>query len=510
MSHAAKIEFGDFQTPTELSRKICTFIRQTVTQVDAVLEPTCGIGSFLVSASSIFPDAKLLGWEINPVYVDAARTALEGLGVARRTSIQETDFFRCRWDQELEKVSGNILIIGNLPWVTNAGVSTVGGGNVPHKKNDQRLSGIAAITGKSNFDISEWMLNRLIQALEGKTATIAMLCKTGTARKVLKNNWLGANTLSQSRLYRIDAKKHFGAAVDACLLTATVGRSGPMEAEVFADIDSQRPIEVLGVIGRELVSDIRSYRQRRHLEGKCPYQWRSGIKHDCADIMELKAAPNGSFVNKLGVTTQLESSLVYPLLKCSDLANGRLVPDRWMLVPQSRVGEPTSVLATTSPLAWNYLHSHRSHFEARKSSIYQKQVAFAVFGVGDYSFAPWKVAVSGLHHSAKFCVVGPVNERPVVFDDTCYFISFQTSREAHAIASLLNSDPCQQFLSSILFADSKRPVTVDLLQRLNLQAMAKELGLEAEWNEFHPPFHELSASTHPLQRDLFLDSSHLP
>ena len=46
------------------------------------------------------------------------------------------------------------------------------------------------MTGKSNFDISEWMLIRLLEALQGRRATIAMLCKTATARKVLRHAWL--------------------------------------------------------------------------------------------------------------------------------------------------------------------------------------------------------------------------------------------------------------------------------------------------------------------------------
>jgi len=37
------------------------------------------------------------------------------------------------------------------------------------------------------------------------------------------------------------------------------------------------------------------------------------------------------------------------------------------------------------------------------------------------------------------------------------------------------------FISSLLFEDSKRPITVDLLQRLNLHAIAQETGLADEW-----------------------------
>ncbi len=108
---------------------------------------------------------------------------------------------------------------------------------------------------------------------------------------------------------------------------------------------------------------------------------------------------------------------------------------------------------------------------------------FALFGIGDYSFAPWKVAVSGLHRSARFSVIGPVAGKPVFFDDASYFLPFEEEAEARIVASLLNSPACQEFLSSLIFTDSKRPITVELLQRLNLHAIALESGMLGEWTE---------------------------
>ena len=106
---------------------------------------------------------------------------------------------------------------------------------------------------------------------------------------------------------------------------------------------------------------------------------------------------------------------------------------------------------------------------------------FALFGIGSYAFAPWKVAVSGLHRVPRFMLVGPVDEKPVLFDDTCYFIPFEDEREAKAVVKILNSEVCKQFLTSLTFTDSKRPITVDLLQRLNVRAIAEEAGLADEW-----------------------------
>jgi len=197
--------------------------------------------------------------------------------------------------------------------------------------------------------------------------------------------------------------------------------------------------------------------------------------------MELWPNSDGRYRNKLDEQVQLEPDYLFPLLKCSDLANGRTTPERFVLVTQRRVGEDTAPIAASAPRIWHYLNSHRDLFEARKSSIYSGRMPFALFGIGDYAFAPWKVAVSGLHRAVHFELVGPVKGKPVLFDDTCYFLSFASEDEARVVAAVLNSTPCQRFLSSLLFPDSKRPVTVELLQRLNIHAIATEAGLAREW-----------------------------
>jgi len=477
----AKVEFGDFQTPVELAREVCALLVRQAVEADLVVEPTCGIGAFLVAAAEVFPKARLCGWDINRSYVEQAGRTLTEAGASARTTIGQQDFFSHNWEKELAGIPGRLLILGNLPWVTNATVSGMNGGNLPVKENFQGFRGIEALTGKSNFDISEWMLIQLVKALRGRSAAIAMLCKTGTARKLLRFAWQNDGRIAAASLHRIDAKKHFGAAVDACLMVATTGEAGPTEAKVFDDLSAKRASTTLGLAGQDLVFDIRTYRRLKHLEGLCPYQWRSGVKHDCASIMELRRTNGKALQNKLGEDVSIEPDYLFPLLKCSDLANGRIESERFVVVTQRRVGEDTSVIAKKAPRTWRYLDSHRSLFEARKSSIYSSRMPFALFGIGDYAFAPWKVAVSGLHRTPRFALIGPVDEKPVLFDDTCYFLPFQDEHEARVVAEILNSEECREFLASLTFTDSKRPVTVELLQRLNIRAIAEDAGLANEW-----------------------------
>ncbi len=481
MSATAKIEFGDFQTPLALAREVCALLVQQGVKAESILEPTCGVGAFLVAAAETFPKARLLGWDINTDYVAQSKSALVSAGAARRASIGQRDFFAHDWEAGLAEIHGSILVLGNLPWVTNATVSAMNGSNLPAKENFQGFRGIEARTGKSNFDISEWMLIHLVKALRGRSATIAMLCKTGTARKLLRFAWQNDGRIAAASLRRIDAKKYFGASVDACLLLARTGEAGISEADVFDSLSAKRRSTTLGLAGQDLVSDIRTYRRLKHLEGLCPYQWRSGVKHDCASVMELRRTNGRGLENKLGEHVSIEPDYLFPLLKCSDLANGRLDPERFVIVTQRRVGEDTSVIAKTAPHTWNYLNSHRKLFEARKSSIYSNRVPFALFGIGDYAFAPWKVAVSGLHRIPRFALIGPVKEKPVLFDDTCYFVPFDDETEARVVAEILNSQECQEFLEALSFTDAKRPITVELLERLNIRALADDCGLTDEW-----------------------------
>jgi hypothetical protein len=259
-----------------------------------------------------------------------------------------------------------------------------------------------------------------------------------------------------------------------------------------------------------LVADIATYRSLKHLEGLSPYQWRSGVKHDCAPVMEFFPSQGSTLRNKLGETVELEPDYLFPLLKCSDLANGRTTPKRYVLVTQTRVGEDTTVIAGKTPRTWNYLNLHRRAFEARKSSIYSNRVPFAIFGIGEYAFAPWKVAVSGLHSIPRFALIHPFEGKPVFFDDACYYLSFQEENEAQVAARILNSAPCQRFLASLVFPDSKRPITVELLQRLNIHALAVEAGLVDEWSASRNLQVSNSAQSSSVQAEFVMEQPSSP
>lgn len=475
-------EFGDFQTPISLARKVCALVAQTGVRPVSIVEPTCGTGSFLRASLEAFPNVlHVLGFEINPEYVERARCAVASVAAANAfVQVRQSDFFLTDWSKVIEELPEPILVIGNPPWVTNAELSTLGSSNVPAKSNLSKLRGIDALTGKSNFDISEWMLIKNLEWLNGKQGLLAMLCKTTVARKVLLYAWENGLTVASASLYYLDVQRSFGATVDACLLLIETHPAGQSdECQVYDSLHAGPSDGVFGLRGGKLVADIQLYNKWKDLAGTGMRGWRSGIKHDASKVFELQW-DHGELVNGLGECVDIEPDMLFPLLKSSDLAAHR-APRRWLVVPQKTMGKDTIQLKTDAPRTWDYLVSHAHLLDKRKSSIYKNRPRFSIFGVGPYSFAPWKVAISGLYKKLDFAQVPTFQGRPVVLDDTCYFFPCQSREECHVLYELVMSEPAQEFLSAFVFWDSKRPITARLLNLLDLVALARVLGRENDF-----------------------------
>ena len=478
-----QIEFGDFQTPIELAREVCSLLSRRGLSPTSVLEPTCGEGRFLIAAIETFPTiTNAVGLEIIQDYADRARQVLERTPRTTVPRVIHDDFFAVDWPRILGLLPDPILIIGNPPWVTNSALGGMGSDNLPEKSNFQKRRGIDAITGKGNFDISEWMLIKAMEWIRGRRATLAMLCKSAVARKVLLHGLKDGQWLEGTDIYHIDASRYFGANVDACLLVISSSTSTQsFDCQVHDTLDdTQPPAGIIGYRNGRLIADVPAYQRWKHLEGEEYYKWRSGIKHDCSKVMELRKE-GGSYRNGFGELVELEPDYLYPMLKSSDIIKTVEHPlSRWMLVPQRFVGEDTGHIEELAPQTWEYLTKHAHLLDRRASSIYKNQPRFSVFGVGSYSFAPWKVAISGLYKQLAFRVVRPFGDKPTVLDDTCYLIPCQTEEEALYLAQLLNSEVAKAFFSAFIFWDAKRPVTVELLRRLDFLALAQELDLEQQ------------------------------
>lgn len=460
-----KIEFGDFQTPDTLAQSVCIKLFSLGISPNVIIEPTCGIGSFVLAAISVFPFInEIYGFDVNSSYLDILKKRLSVTKKVENIRLTQADFFATDWKKMLSSITGSILVLGNFPWVTSATQGLIGSSNLPEKNNFLNHNGFDAISGKANFDISEWMLIEVLRWFYGRSGDIAMLVKTGVARKILAYSERKKLPILEANIFAIDAKKDFNASVDACLLIIRLSEKlndVMYDYFIFKNISDTHGRRV-GHRNGLIVSDLDAFEASSFLLGKCPQKWRSGVKHDAASIMEFTRTEQG-LRNGLGELVDIETNYLFPLLKGSDIGSGKTWREKFVLLTQNFVGEKTNKILINAPKTWVYLETHASVLDARCSTIYKKNPRFSIFGVGNYAFRLWRIAISGLYKSLNFRLIGPIEKKPVMFDDTVYYLSFDTKIEAQKVFDLLMSESYLQLLSSLIFWDEKRPIKTGIL-----------------------------------------------
>lgn len=462
-------EFGDFQTNDDLARRVVALVSGLAETPATVVEPTCGRGSFIKASLDAFPDAVVHGLEVQQDYIAELERRFQ---LCPKFILHKANYFAFDWDDLIPRMAKPVWVIGNPPWVTNTLLMKMESANLPKKSPQAHLRGFEAQTGKSNFDISESMIRDWFRWCAECDGTLAVICKTSVARKVLQWWWRQSDAAPAARIHLIDAKAEFGATVSACVLVCTFDRKSTRKVcELYGGLDATTPSNTFGLIDGYLVADEPKYRSGRSMLGKAQPRWRSGIKHDAGAVLELTIRA-GVLQNKSGERVRIESDFLYPLFKGSDLGRPEAMRHRRaMLVPQRFIGEDTARIAREAPRTWAYLNAHETAFAARKSAIYKKARPFSIFGVGEYTFHPWKIAIGALYKKLDFQLIGPVNGKPVVFDDTVYFLGFATEVEARRALHRLRSRAVTDFLSSMIFWDDMRPVKTEILNRIDLSSM---------------------------------------
>lgn len=437
-----------------------------------------------MSLSKFFPE-KVLGVEINKTYTDKLKTEIQN----DKVEIINADIFEYVEDMKGKiDYTKSILFIGNPPWITSSKSSAIGANNLPKKSNINKLSGIEAITGKSNFDISEYILKSLIEAFHQMDSVFAFLCKTIVARNILKWVWENNLEYKEAKIYPIDTKRYFNACCDASFFVLDFReKMNNNNCKLYDNIEDKTEINTYNYVNHQVIC-ASPFLEKHNYFGKSDYQWRSGIKHDCSKVFELTLSQVSDkifLINGFGETVDVEPYFIFPLIKSSDLVKNQKVIRKKIIVPQKKIGEDTSIIKNTCPKTWNYLAKYKTVLEGRKSIVYKNKPLFSIFSIGEYSFKPYKIAISAFYKSLDFCFLSMENDKPIMLDDTCNFLSFDDEEEAMLIYHILRSDQVTNFLKALIFWQSKRPVTIEVLNMLDLRKVAVEIGVGREYDRFN-------------------------
>lgn len=461
--------YGDFQTPRELAVQVWNVV--DTASVEVCIEPTVGRGAFLQTVPVTAAALPWIAFDINSEYVAESQAIADRRGLPAR--IECADAFALTAD-DLSVRGRTVLAVGNPPWVTNADQGRRSATNLPQKRNRFGLAGLDAMTGKSNFDVAESILLGLLDALRNaEEVRLAFLIKRSVALK-LARGLLGKPGVVDASFSAIDAMRWFGASVEAGLLQLTYrpGATDTTNALRLHHAIGSKACGRAGFVGDHFVLDIDGYERGGGVEAAAGQGliWRQGIKHDAAKVLELRRTALGGLVNGYGEFVHIEAEALHPFYKSSDVSCGRDA-SRWFPLYQHDLSGPFVDLSSRWPNLFCYLSEHREQLGARKSSIYRGKPDFMLFGVGAYTLAPWKVAISGFYKKAAFTVLGSDQHgRSPVVDDTCYVLPFDNEASAREAAEYLNSAEVRDFLYAIADTAAKRPFTKEVLGRIAMPA----------------------------------------
>jgi len=483
VSEPDRAEYGDFQTNFDLASSIILFLKDKKTaNPKLIIEPTCGKGSFIIAALSVFQHIeKIVGVEIYKPYTWETKFNILEFYISNPLlnkpliEIHHFNVFDFNFSSLANEFKHDVLVIGNPPWVTNSKLSVLNSDNLPQKSNFKRHTGIDAITGKGNFDIGEFITLMMFDAFQKSDGHFAFLVKNSVIKNVIYDQYQRKYKISDIEKYSINSQKEFDVSVEASLLYCHLNSIPEFTCNEFNFYIQENKIREFGWVNDKFVSNTDLYQDSNYIDGICPFEWRQGIKHDLSLIMEFEKVGD-KFLNGKQEEVAIEDDLIYGLLKSSDLKKPVIDrPRKYTIITQKKVGQDTSYIKHNFPKTFVYLHSHLNSFKQRKSSIYYKKPDFSIFGVGEYSFEPYKVAISGLYKTLSFSLILPDHKKPLMLDDTCYLLGFTDLEFAVYTTIILNSDQSKNFLQSITFSDAKRTFTKDVLMRIDLFRLALQL-----------------------------------
>mgnify|MGYP006281629333 FL=1 len=201
--------------------------------------------------------------------------------------------------------------------------------------------------------------------------------------------------------------------------------------------------------------------------GGCTHEIRHGLKDDANAVFGLER----------GDLDRMEPGLVYPYLKSRHVRKWGLTGHDLRLIPQEQAGEDNEAwLRDEYPETYDYLTEHREALLDRSSSWLDRGPFYSVFGLGEYTWADYKVAWCRLGFKPDFTVVSTredpdLGEKQVIPGDHYMFLATEDRRAAHFLCALLNAAPYQRTLRD-LSSNGKASLSKSVVSELALPAPA--------------------------------------
>ncbi|MCG2874092.1 MAG: N-6 DNA methylase [Acidilobus sp.] len=202
------------------------------------------------------------------------------------------------------------------------------------------------------------------------------------------------------------------------------------------------------------------------------------------------------------VEAKVEPDLVYPLIRGEDVERWYVdYKNRYIIIPHNpRTASPIpeADMKVRWPLTYSYLVNYRRELENR--SIHKLwgrgNPFYAVYDIGTYTFAPYKVVWKEITGSFACAVVEPIDEKPVVPDHKLMLVEAESPDEAYYIAGVLNSVIARSIIESYTCVTERETHILDVIKVPKFNPNTN----------LHKKIAELSRRAHELARCIYASS----
>jgi len=208
------------------------------------------------------------------------------------------------------------------------------------------------------------------------------------------------------------------------------------------------------------------------IEGKNSYQARRGASTEPYGVfwLEVKQALSDGniIVSNLieerkrsipKIEATIEPDLVYPAIRGRDIERWKSTPEIYVLITHEKSGGKVYTeqeLKRNYPRTFGYLTNFRKVLLSRGSkflkNLAERTSFFTMFGIGNYTFAKYKVLWKRMANDIVASVVSqiktPLGYKTVIGTDTTALFASDNEAEAHYLCTIINSKPVRDFIKS--------------------------------------------------------------
>jgi len=242
------------------------------------------------------------------------------------------------------------------------------------------------------------------------------------------------------------------------------------------------------------------------------YEVRHGVVNDLNSVFFIKILDkvNGNLLIEnvqigkkkvRNVKTKIEKDLIYPIIKPRHIKKWIIKGYYYIIIPHKKHGRNNeSELRINYPKTYKYLFSFKRELLKRASRWFKggDKPFYSLFGIGDYTFKPFKVVWSSIGYLPAFAVADKVDDKyigkkEIIPDNTISYIPFDSENEAYYICGILNSELVHK-LFSYRSTKSKWGISISMVKNLPIPKFNPT-------NKIHNTISVLSKKTHILTKN---------